>query len=714
MTLTGLVRMTLTGAALLLAGFAIAMTLRHVTPVHYWDQWEMVRTLARDPAEPWTIRYLFAAHNEHIIATSKLFFLVDLTLFGFTNWFLIATILASHVLLAGLLARLATPDSGSLGGMLVIWAVFAATMLSLCQWENLLVGFQTQFAFVLIFAIATNWIATRALLAKSQRDRLAMAALTALAAFLCIFSMGNGIGIIASLVFLLIAYRARPATWLSVMIPCLAFVGLFFWLTSGSVPVGNLALRNPLSMALFAFALIGSPFTSQPALAGPIGGGFVAVFALAFIQRIALPWWRREPIDAGVLLLTAFAGFLFATIAAAAWGRSPLGIAAATSSRYATPVLALWLTVAASLIRQIRLKGRAEGSPREIAVLSAALAIAAVTSLRPGNAVHMEAHRTPLVQASHFALSGVTSSPAIGALYPHPAMIQDALAYLRRERLGIFSGRSGLAVPPAVVSAGEAPLCLSGAVDAISRVGPDQWQASGWITDPATAKPPRWIVAIDRADRVIGFSSPGVMPLPPGRPAAGSRAQPRFLVPIHPLPASAPSALLAISEPEGVNCRLPLPDTMPSRLVEPFAPLASAVGEVRLTGQAKRGGYPALPGFVGPLGGAEVLGTWATSDADTGSVAITIDPVRDGCADLLLPIARGPTPSGLSVTLTAASGATETLGLDTLPFHAWRAIRIDRDLLCPAGRPQTLTITLTDQGRDWGSWAAIVRPGRQP
>jgi hypothetical protein len=704
----------LAGPALLLAGFAFAMTLRYFTPVHYWDQWEMVRTLARDPAEPWTIRYLFAAHNEHIIATSKLFYLVDLKLFGFTNWFLIATILASHVLLAGLLARLATPGPGSRGGVLVIWAVFAATMLSLCQWENLLVGFQTQFAFVLIFALVTSWLATRALLAKSQQHRLAMAALTALGAFLCIFSMGNGIGIVASLVFLLIACRSRPVTWLSLLIPALALVCLFFWLTAGSAPVGNLALRNPLSMAVFSLVLIGSPFTSQTAIAGPIGGVFVVVFALAFIQRIALPWWRREPVDAGVLLLTAFAGFLFATIAAAAWGRSPLGIAAATSSRYATPVLALWLTVATSLIRQIRLKGRAEGSPREIAVLSAALAIAAATSLRPGNSVHMEAHRAPLVQASHFTLSGVTSSPVIGALYPHPAMIQDALAYLRREQLGIFSDRSGLAVPPAAASPRASPLCLSGAIDGISRVGPDEWQASGWVTDPATARPPRWIVAIDRADRVIGFSSPGVMPPLPGRPAAGSRAQQRFLVPIHPQGTSNPAALLAISEPGGATCRLPLPDTMPSRLIEAFTRLASAIGEVRLAGQAKHGGHPALPGFADPLGGAEVLGTWATSDADTGSIAITIDPLRDGCADLLLPIARGPNPSGLSLTLTAASGTTETLGLDALPFHVWRAIRIDRELLCPAGRPQTLTITLTDQGRDWGAWAAIVRPGRQP
>ncbi|WP_214676080.1 hypothetical protein, partial [Escherichia coli] len=38
----------------------------------FWDQWEFAIDLAKSKQDTLSLQYLFAAHNEHVIATTKL------------------------------------------------------------------------------------------------------------------------------------------------------------------------------------------------------------------------------------------------------------------------------------------------------------------------------------------------------------------------------------------------------------------------------------------------------------------------------------------------------------------------------------------------------------------------------------------------------------------------------------------------------------------
>ncbi|MDA4805864.1 hypothetical protein NY486_08180, partial [Enterobacter hormaechei] len=51
----------------------------------YWDQWEFATELARSKQDTLSLQYLFAAHNEHVIATTKLLFFLDYYFFSLTN-----------------------------------------------------------------------------------------------------------------------------------------------------------------------------------------------------------------------------------------------------------------------------------------------------------------------------------------------------------------------------------------------------------------------------------------------------------------------------------------------------------------------------------------------------------------------------------------------------------------------------------------------------
>lgn len=135
--------------AVLVGGFG------HAVP--FWDQWDAE---AATWLKPWmqgelTIGHLLAAHNEHRIGWTRLWSLLWFEANG-GHWDNLVLALA-NTLLSGLLAALAY---GLLrDGLATRWArgVLFVLVLLLAAipfgWENLLVGFQSQFQFLALFAL---------------------------------------------------------------------------------------------------------------------------------------------------------------------------------------------------------------------------------------------------------------------------------------------------------------------------------------------------------------------------------------------------------------------------------------------------------------------------------------------------------------------------------------------------------------------------------
>lgn len=135
--------------AVLIGGFG------HAVP--FWDQWDAE---AATWLKPWaqgelTLGHLLAAHNEHRVAWSRLWSLLWFEANG-GRWDNLVLALA-NTLLSGLLAAL---TYGLLRGGLATRTgrgVFFVLVLLLAVipfgWENLLVGFQSQFQFLALFAL---------------------------------------------------------------------------------------------------------------------------------------------------------------------------------------------------------------------------------------------------------------------------------------------------------------------------------------------------------------------------------------------------------------------------------------------------------------------------------------------------------------------------------------------------------------------------------
>lgn len=302
------------------------------TPVHFWDQWEMVKYVSEGGT--FSLGYLMSPHNEHIISTSKILFYIDFWLFDYSNHFLVATIVALHLSVA--LALTLVMNAGRSTGDKLLWfSVFGALMLSLAQWENLTIGFQTQFGLTSLFAILACLFATRFAYASTV-PWPALAGM-AICTPLTIFSMGNGIALICPFVVVAVFARAhlsRVAIMLLMYAICLA---VFVVQRNGSGASTQIDFNAITDLLRFYMTVLGGTFTGNIGRAVNIGAAIVMAFLMIFLFAAFVPWVRRQEVDSIVVICLAVSTFALASAAAVAIGRISLGPGAALTSRYATP-----------------------------------------------------------------------------------------------------------------------------------------------------------------------------------------------------------------------------------------------------------------------------------------------------------------------------------------------------------------------------------------
>jgi hypothetical protein len=545
---------------------SIVFTYKYHFSVLFGDQWELVKALVHDEAATKSWRYLFEAHNEHVIASSKALFFLDLALFHLTNWPLVLSTILLAVLIAWLLAVLLFWGERHSKLFWMTWLIFAASGLSLAQWENLQWGFQPQFNLVLFGALVSILIALKVPAAEGPKGLAWLAALV-LAMGFCVFSMGSGVAIPVSVIFLLILFRASLFKCLFAAACGAFYIATFFWLTRGGVSPGDAALKMPYNMVVFFFEMIGCPFTTDPHLAAITGAILFVTLSGLFTYALLIPWFRRRKSDPGLAGLFAMAGFLFASAAAAAWARTALGAGAAMSSRYATPMLVLWMSLFAVLIR-LFLTSRIFPSNerlRQVGLwLTVIVAFAAVSwsTFRSVN-VDLAVGRVEAIhRAGYFIASGVLTPSELTELYPVPDAIMAPIAFLREHRLNMFAASMGLPLPPAHVvqvlaSAKSIPSCILGSIDKTIRLDSESWELIGWISDQMRRRP-QWILAADNAGRLLGFTAP-LIPRRDIEAAIGAHRFRGFALPLRTLASSQrPYSIVAITDEGEAACQLSL------------------------------------------------------------------------------------------------------------------------------------------------------------
>lgn len=486
----------------------------------FWDQWVMINDFIRDEAAVKSWTYLFEPHSDHVIATSKILFALDWTLFQLSNFPLVLSTMFFALIVAWLLAVLTFWEKPYSRIFWTSWLVFSAAGFSLAQWENLLWGFQPQFNFVLIGALISIIVALKVSIAEG-RTGYAWLALLQIAMGFCAFSMANGIAISVPVVFLLTLFRAPPLKILITGALGIAYVVAFFLLTHGMPPLPTTAPPTLFGMLAFFFIMIGgAPFDAAISVAVLLGILVSAILTAFFVQYVILPWFRHGRVDSGLAGLFALAIFLFASAAAAATGRSGLGVSFALTSRYSTPMLVLWMTLFAVPIRLCLISQifSANGNFRSATIwltITAALGMVAVSTLRNTDSTgEMFSRSAALHEAAYFVVSDVLNANEAKVFYYEPEKIKGLVGFIREHKLNIFAPIMGLPVPSRdelqrLASIKSIPACTSRNIDSSTRIDAGSWKVSGWISN-SERQTPRWIIASDDTGRQMGFTAPFV------------------------------------------------------------------------------------------------------------------------------------------------------------------------------------------------------------
>jgi len=707
----------LSGLTLIAAGLCINTIVQqwtYFTVVHYWDQWEMVKEFAKEDGHVLSLPYLLSPHGDHIILTSRLIFLVDYFVFDYTNWFPVLTITLLQLFIAWFFSGLI------IGKVLntfrvMLFIMIAAMLLSLGQWENLTIGFQTQFPLVLLFAI----LACHAASNYSAPERLILSPglfLTAGYMLLSVISMGNGIGIVAPVLVVLLAQRA---CWKKVIAACLLFVpSAVLFISMRNTFGGSSAeeLQGQLfDVARFFFAVLGCGFTGDVTKAAITGVALFSIFIWEFWILALCPWLRRQTLDGNVVVLLAVAIFVQISAVAITLGRFELGDGAATAGRYATPAFLFYTTLILAPLRASQTGNRDKKihwlARHAFQLAAFACVFTATTTGLFGNAVsNLRARHDKLETTSYFLVSHVWADSRLKWIYPRPHTIEDALHYLEKNRLNVFSPRFGIKTFDQSRLAELTPnseVCGFAEIRGQEDLGEAGQTAYGVLVGKDDV--PNWFVAI--VDSELAGSVPATYrekPLTGGAPGS-------FSVPINQTENSADLPIIAAFwNGSRKPCRLSGIEESTQRRFLTNAPESSASVDTHftsiLTPEVPQGSSHQLPASI-PNGEDEnriLYTTWQGSDARTGVLALSMDLHQLNCRDVFIPVIRGPSSSelGISASLDERLMAQSELGpLNAHQIYWWR---LSGKIICEnANSARRLEIRLTDNGKGWGQWAGL-------
>jgi hypothetical protein len=306
------------------------LMLKRAANVPFLDEWSWAALSIALHRGTLSWPMIAAQHNEHRNVVANLIFLgIDRTI----GWNILAEQLVSFALLAvaqiaaWYLVRATTAPARR-------WPLFAVISLllwSLAQWENFALGYNvgwnvcTAALFVVLAALAPRVDAPRMLVALG-------------ATFVATFASAQGI-LLMPIGLVLVARDARWR-WPAVVVWSVAAAAMLAAFLHGYEHAPPAGSPPPLTFAVYALAVLGTPIGAWWGLSGS-----VAVGSLGLIGFGLLVWRARtEPLAPAVWSCAAFYAIANAGLIAAS--RFALGFDSALSSHYAALSLFLYVAVA--------------------------------------------------------------------------------------------------------------------------------------------------------------------------------------------------------------------------------------------------------------------------------------------------------------------------------------------------------------------------------
>ena len=141
-------------------GAKLGLILYHGMAFPYWDQWpgEAIETIIPYLTGTFSLKTLFAPHNEHHIVLTRIYDLVLLRLNG--QWDSLLEMTGSAVIFCAGLAAFGWVVASLLGrkSWPLVWGALVLELSLPFAWENTLWAFQSQFYYLCLFSLLTIWL----------------------------------------------------------------------------------------------------------------------------------------------------------------------------------------------------------------------------------------------------------------------------------------------------------------------------------------------------------------------------------------------------------------------------------------------------------------------------------------------------------------------------------------------------------------------------
>jgi hypothetical protein len=671
-----------------------------------WDRW---MTYVSDH---YSLGWFFREHVDHRLVVAKVFFAIDHLAFAGRGWFLLFCCSAIQLttgfllwFLAGRAYRQQAIDR------LMQALVILCCVLSAQQWVNLIWPFQIQFPLVYCAAAAALCALWKS--AESAWNIRWLAAAIALA-IIATYSMANGI--LVWLVMLIAAVWLRmPRKWLGAVAVSWGIVGIayFYHWRPSSEPGERLAFIPRITRAIsFWFGHLGSPVAPLQNLFETEFHRFLLavipgiLLALTLLAGFILLWLRPQKFTRARAMLLFYSMFLAGSSAAMAWGRSGGSLMVLYEPRYLTPSYLLWLSMLLWIWPV--LVGRLHRTVVYGAICAGILFGIAIHQRAILIAVRDRVDHEKLGQLA--VVDGVTDPDAWLFLYHTPAIVMNAIDYLKANSLTVYTEEwthwPGVPLQRRFSIDHTPDACQGDFEQAMSIASPlhPGWRVTGWAWDNKAHKSPRYIVLADDTGIIAGVALAGFLP-----PASLAALSPKYTGSTwngYINGQARPITAYLVEADERSICAFGTRRLHRAGGEVPFKDLGALLpvsapeiaGAMVPDGFFKGSNSPGKPPVDGPVYGS-------FPDSEKGSIRIGLH--LDGHTDIAIPIVTGPDTHGLSLQLRDAATKEVLAQLDPpsirITWWAWRP-----DL--PQGKELDVELVVEDKGSGWGQWLAIGWP----
>lgn len=680
--------------------FSIIGGFKNYSPIPYWDMWDgtlfFYHKVQNGDHSAW-----WAQHNEHRIVLARILFWIDYKFFSGLSVFLI---IVNYILVAFAAwvfwlflresSEYKTPSRGEkiLGLFLVAWT-FLWTQESNFTW-----AFQSQFFLAQSIPLFSLYWLVKSTRTQSIKDF----SLACFFGVISITTMANGVlALPLMLVYSLILRQGRAKNMIlfGLSAACLA---VYFYHYESPAHHGKFSvsiLENPIGVIHYTLLYLGSPFhyllgKGEHGKIGAVTAGGLLLIVSTWIAYKEIFKLNKSP---KIIALLIFILYITGTALGTAGGRLILGLNLALSSRYTTPAIMAFAALA--IIMATLFKGHIKSFFSRKAAL--VFSIPFCTMLLTTQAVAFKSMLPVHSGQSTGALALSLNIP--DDIYIKNTFYNTEVALLlaktsQDNNYSIFGSPpyAGLLqqIEKPFTGLTERTACIGAAIRLEAIPGHNTYlRIHGWVHEAAGKKFPQFLRFVDENNLIIGFA------------VTGARREDKFNNPSRKVKYSGFTGyILSRATGEKISlfgddpsCKVDI--QVSSTFISPLAVDLATIDRATLgPTPAKASDVTVNDGWTGSdfqrtaAEKIQVLGSFRSSDADTGSITLR---AQHGSRFFFK---SGPSPGRQYIEIM------DTGEKILLPYMThWSLLELSRPR-----HQEIFDIKIFDSGNSWGEWSAIA------